>query len=175
MIYQEKLFTKEECDKIIQITNIIKKEQASNKYGLAHNLSVSFDEYKIGDTENNNWFMGRIKLFIENTSNIKLIKLNKDAHILCYGINDGFAKHLDYDIQSSDPRIYTFGILLNDDFEGGEFVLYNGGIETQLKKDIGNCYFFNAKIPHEVKKITNGKRYSLVIHIKNSEIKKGLL
>jgi predicted 2-oxoglutarate/Fe(II)-dependent dioxygenase YbiX len=175
MIYQEKIFTKEECDKIIEIINITKKTDGKNKYDQTSDGYVSFDEYKIEDNENNNWFMDKIKLFIENTLNIKLIKLNKDAQILCYGINDGFAKHLDYNVQSSDPRIYTFGILLNNDFEGGEFVLYHNGIETQLKKDIGNCYIFDTKILHEVKKITNGKRYSLIIHIKNSEIKKALL
>ena len=60
--------------------------------------------------------------------------------------------------------------LLNDDFEGGEFVMYrlkNGDsgviaeeIITPLKA--GDCLIFPSCIMHTVKPVTKGKRYSIV-------------
>lgn len=174
IFHQQKMFNKEECDKIINLTNTIEKENGKNKYGSGK-IDVSFGEYKIEDNEDNNWFMDRIKIFVEETLKVKLNKLNNDNHILSYGINDGFDKHIDYNPDNGpDVRIYTLGVLLNDEFEGGEFIFYDE-TEIQLKKEIGNCYIFDTKTQHEVKKITNGKRYALIIHIKNSEIKKTLL
>ena len=174
MFYQNVIFNKEECNKIISLIKNISKEEGKNKYGDKITTEVSFDEYTIQDDDTTNWFMNRIKIFVEETLKIKLNKLNKDAHILSYGINDGFSKHVDYNPDNGpDVRIYTLGVLLNDEFEGGEFILYQDNNEpTELKKIIGNVFLFKTTLLHEVKKITKGIRYVLIIHIKNSEIKK---
>ena len=136
MFYQTILFNKTECNKIISLIETITKENGKNKYGSKPNTDVSFDEYKIQNDETNSWFMNRIKIFVEETLKVKLNKLNNDVHILRYGINDGFSKHVDYNPNNGpDTRIYTLGVLLNDEFEGGEFIIYQNDNEpTELNK-----------------------------------------
>jgi predicted 2-oxoglutarate/Fe(II)-dependent dioxygenase YbiX len=173
MFYQEVLFTEEECKKIVDLTKELPKINGKNKYGN-NNSEVSFDEYKIEDTNENSWFMNKIKAFIEKKLKIKINFINNDVHILSYGINDGFSKHIDYDPNGDEPRVYTVGLLLNNEFEGGNLLIYD--IEKIiLNKVIGNCYIFDTTTPHEVEKIINGKRYAIILHIKNSEIQKNNL
>ena len=174
MFYQEVLFNKEECDKIINSTKELSKIDGKNKYGNDTKTEVSFDEYKIKDTAENSWFMNKIKTFIEKKLKIKLNFINNDVHILSYGINDGFSKHIDYDPNGDEPRVYTVGLLLNNEFEGVDLLVYD--IEKIiLNREIGNCYIFDTITPHEVEKIVNGRRYSVILHIKNSEIQKNSL
>ena len=58
-------------------------------------------------------------------------------------------------------RKISFTILLNDEFEGGEFILYTSEKkEIPLKKK--DIILFHADTPHKVNPITSGVRKSLV-------------
>ena len=54
-------------------------------------------------------------------------------------------------------------IFLNDNYAGGEFVLCN----AHLKKEQGSAVVFpsNFMFPHQVKEVTKGKRYSVMVWI----------
>ena len=52
-------------------------------------------------------------------------------------------------------------IFLNDDYEGGDFVLYEP-TDTVLPKNIGDIYTFNHSLEHEVLEVTKGHRWSLI-------------
>lgn len=171
MFYQEILFNKKECEEIINLTKKLDRIDGKNKYGGDIKTEVSFDEYRIRDNVENSWFMDRIKRAIEEKLKINLNFIDNDAHILSYGVNDGFTKHIDFNSSDNDPRIYTFGLLLNTEYEGGDFIMYDKE-KTIFNKVVGNSYLFETTIPHEVEKIINGVRYTLIIHIKKSEIKK---
>jgi predicted 2-oxoglutarate/Fe(II)-dependent dioxygenase YbiX len=58
------------------------------------------------------------------------------------------------------PTLTILGIL-NDDYEGGEFILFD---DYQIETKKGDIIIFpsNFMYPHEVKKVTKGIRYSLV-------------
>lgn len=58
-----------------------------------------------------------------------------------------------------DVRKVSCSILLNTDFEGGELIVDGGSIE---KPRVGQITVFPGIVPHEVKKVTSGTRYSLV-------------
>jgi hypothetical protein len=62
------------------------------------------------------------------------------------------------------------GVLLSDDFEGGDFKFYNPGECTLLKK-IGNTYVFDTRIEHEILPILSGERYSLLWFLQKEHIK----
>ena len=64
------------------------------------------------------------------------------------------------------------GVCLNDNYDGGEFVLYNP--EEQLPKETGNIYTFPSVRLHEVKKIIKGERWSIIgfLHIDNLDFPK---
>ena len=67
------------------------------------------------------------------------------------------------------------GVCLNNDYDGGELVLYNP--EEQLPKEIGNIYTFPSQRLHEVKKIIKGERWSIIgfLHFENIELNKTLI
>lgn len=67
--------------------------------------------------------------------------------------------HYTWHNDDSLKRIETNIILLNDNFEGGEFELKNYGI---IKLNIGDCLNFKSALDHRVKPVTKGIRYSLV-------------
>ena len=95
----------------------------------------------------------------------EMIELNEDFHVLIYKVGDAFPKHIDYFSNSDNPRIYTFGLLLNDDFEGGEFQLNTGNQNTPaiLPARKGRSLLFPSFMCHRVTPVTKGKRRSLVV------------
>ena len=80
--------------------------------------------------------------------------------------DDWFGKHNDI----RDNRLYAVGVLLNDDFSGGDFKLYNPD-EIILDKVIGNTYLFDVRIDHEITSILEGERYSLLWFLENEHVK----
>jgi len=81
----------------------------------------------------------------------------------------GFMKqHID-NIHHSHGQKYGYPhitslIFLNDDYEGGEFVLCG---DKQIEKKQGSAIIFpsNFMYPHEVKEVTKGKRFSVMTWI----------
>ena len=76
------------------------------------------------------------------------------------------SKHCDhiYDLFSGTPRgipILSMVGLLNDDYEGGEFIMFD---DYHIKLNTGDCLIFPSIFlyPHEVKPITKGIRYSFI-------------
>ena len=63
-------------------------------------------------------------------------------------------------ITAKFKRLKTGIVLLNYDFEGGEFELEHYGI---CDLGMGDSLWFDARLMHQVKPITDGIRYSLVI------------
>jgi predicted 2-oxoglutarate/Fe(II)-dependent dioxygenase YbiX len=57
------------------------------------------------------------------------------------------------------PALSILG-LLNDDFDGGEFVMW----DEDMKLNAGDIIIFpsNFLYPHKVNTITNGERYSVI-------------
>ena len=65
--------------------------------------------------------------------------------------------------------MYAVGVLLNDNFFGGDFKMYDKN-NTILNKKIGNTYVFDVRLEHEITPITNGERYSLLWFLQNEHI-----
>ena len=64
--------------------------------------------------------------------------------------------------------------LLNEDFEGGDLIVYDNK-KNYLKKTTGNSYIFESSLEHKVTKITSGIRYVLVAHLRSKEVQKKLI
>ena len=76
----------------------------------------------------------------------------------------GYDWHVDLGNGDSSTRKLGFSILLNDDFEGGEFLVFNNGIQTvNLEKN--QILVFPSFLPHKVNPIKEGIRWSLVCWI----------
>ena len=159
MILKEKiLFSKEECESILlyndtHITNWIIGDRKYNSQPINYSL----------DTK---WLFDKLKDFVEKETNIEIRTIKKTIHFHKFTKGDWFGKHNDV----RDNRLYAVGVLLNDNFRGGDFKLYNPN-EIMLNKVIGNTYLFDVRINHEIIPILEGERYSLLWFLENEHIK----
>lgn len=89
--------------------------------------------------------------------------------ILKYEVGDSFERHIDYGgTHHTSDFIYNINVLLNDEYEGGEFYLN----DTHYPKPVGEVYHYKSNEYHEVKKITKGVRYSALFYIRHRDLKK---
>jgi predicted 2-oxoglutarate/Fe(II)-dependent dioxygenase YbiX len=158
MLVEKVLFTKEECDKIINLKkDTLQKWKNNDREYFSE--SIKFDN----GTE---WIFLKLKKFFEEEYGSSMVKLKEEIHFHKFTKNNWFGVHND----TRDNRLFSVGVLLNDDFEGGDFKLYKDG-ETTLNKKTGNSYIFDVSISHEVTPINFGNRYSLIWFIQNNHIR----
>jgi len=76
----------------------------------------------------------------------------------------GYDWHVDLGNGDASTRKLGFSILLNDDFEGGEFLVFNNGIQT-INLEKHQILLFPSFLPHKVNPIKSGERWALVCWI----------
>ena len=82
-----------------------------------------------------------------------------------YTIGDHFAKHIDL-AKGYEERRYNLGIQLNDEYDGGEYVTWDdSGNEILISKETGTALAYHCRVEHEIKEITKGERWSIVMPI----------
>ena len=175
MILKEKiLFSKEECDYII---NLSKKLDKVNPYGYKDNLNnekitIKYCVWPLDRNDKTQWIFDKIHIYFTNKTNIKIKKELDKIYIHKYIEGQKFEKHTDTFYKT---QIHNVGVCLNDDYDGGEFVLYNP--ELILPKKQGSIYTFPNTQYHEVKEILNGERWSIIgfLHIDNLDFPKKYL
>jgi hypothetical protein len=173
MILKEKiLFSKEECDYII---NLSKELDKVNPFGKSDHASknktfkVNYDVWVINRNDKTQWIFNKINIYFTNETNIKIKKELDKIYIHKYIEGQQFEKHADTYYKT---QIYNVGVCLNDNYEGGEFILHNP--EFFLPKKSGEIYTFPSARMHEVKEILNGERWSIIgfLHIDNLDFPK---
>lgn len=155
---QKILFDKNECEKIISLIKIHNKKFLLN--------DRSYDSYDIVLNKETQWIFDRLSTFFQNETNIKIKKLKPLIHFHKFIVGDKFNLHND----ERDFRVFAVGVLLNDNFEGGDFIFHQKDIVT-LNKITGNTYIFDVKIKHQVNEILLGERYSLLWFLQNNHIR----
>lgn len=163
-------FTEQECKNIISLTSTL-EEMKSEKF-FPNNKNLSYSVWNVMRNEKTQWIFDRLFSFFEKKTNIKIKKEINILHIHRYLKGDKFHKHTD---EYYPTQIHNIGVCLNDDYEGGEFILYEPTIE--LPKKTGAIYTFKSSVQHEVKEIINGERWSIIsfLHVENLDLKKQLL
>ena len=157
IINQNITFTKEECESIIShnktyITNWRMGDRKYNSQPINYSLETK-------------WLFDKLRNFVEGETNVRIRTIKKTIHFHKFIKGDWFGKHNDI----RDRRLYAVGVLLNDNFEGGDFKLYDSS-ETIINKQTGNTYIFDVKIDHEITPILNGERYSLLWFLQNEHL-----
>ncbi len=88
-----------------------------------------------------------------------------------YKEGDFYGQHIDRPIRyKSNAKEYvrcdlSMTVFLNDDYEGGELVIYDGDSNTSVKLNKGDAVLYPAGKIHEVKKVTKGNRICAVTWI----------
>ena len=144
-IFEKLLFTPDECDKIISLQKV--------NFQTWKNVDRDYESSSIFFNEDTKWIFEKLKKFFEDETGYTMLKLKEEIHFHTFTKEDWFGVHDD----ARDSRLFSVGVLLNDDFEGGDFKLYNPH-EILVKKIKGNSYIFNVDISHEVTPIELGTR-----------------
>ena len=172
--YTEKVFSKNECEKIIQI-------------GKDKGLIESFTK---GDTDirsskqawlfNDNdldWIFKKITdvvFFLNNEYfNFDINELNEAIQFTNYKApSDKYGKHIDRGYQFLVRKL-SLSIQLTDpkEYEGGELILYEDEKGIEMKKEQGTLILFPSYVLHEVKPVTKGERNSLVTWVTGKQFK----
>lgn len=81
--------------------------------------------------------------------------------LLRYSEGEYCSEHIDSSYVQ-EYRSLSCSILLNDDYEGGEFCFFNEQLKYTLKKGSALMFPSNYMYPHKVLPVTRGVRYSII-------------
>ena len=166
----EDVFTKEECDKMIEASEKNKYTQAglyTDGYGNEHFfLDKRKSERSIIDNQDFSKFLYRkiFKYLPKKYNNIKIHSINNRFRFLKYNIGDYFIRHRDTNYQSPDGSISLITILiyLNENYEGAYTTFFSDPDDFSgyiLKPKIGMVCLMDQSIGHEVNSLINGTKY----------------
>jgi predicted 2-oxoglutarate/Fe(II)-dependent dioxygenase YbiX len=93
-----------------------------------------------------------------------LVKKDTGYDLLRYQEGQFYTSHTDS--FAEDPREVSCSFILNDDFDGGEFAFFNQEVKYKIPKGSALMFPSNFMFPHEVMKVINGTRYSIVTWFK---------
>lgn len=104
--------------------------------------------------------------YLDTVSNVKkAVNYSTPIRFNKYTVGKQMAEHVDhihsiFDGTAKGIPILSVLMLLNDDFEGGEFILKNKKIDLGA----GDMLIFpsNFMFPHKVEEVTKGERHSIV-------------
>jgi hypothetical protein len=166
MELKEKIsFTKEECEYIIRLSE--KLPLIEPYVSKSDKFKVNYTAWKLILDNNSKWIFDKVTQFFTYETNLKIKKELSTLYIHKYNVGQQFEKHNDTHYKT---QIHNVGVCLNDDYEGGEFILYNP--EKILPKRQGELYTFPSARFHEVKQIVNGERWSIIgfLHMENIDL-----
>lgn len=186
MIYQNKIFTKEECEKIIEFSKTYtdmpfrEMEKTIDKDNhridqLVKNLKDKklgkfFNIWDIINDKNSEWMFDKLSNWFSNISGVELSNEKiKGCALHKYSKGDLFMKHCDMTNIFSNRR-WNLGIQLNDEYIGGEYILYQNEEKYILNKEQGTALAYKSDIEHEITEILEGERWSIVLSLSKEYI-----
>ena len=149
IITQQRVFSVEECNKIINCKSTISYK--------ADNSPVNI----IDDIEENNWIRNRLEdaLLKINKRNYRFkdTEVYEKIGIKTYNSCEGFKWHGD----GIDLRRLTIILFLNNDYTGGDLRVFRGE-EVVIKHNIGVLVAFPSWYFHQADKVLSGERKVLI-------------
>lgn len=102
------------------------------------------------------------KIITDLTSEFNTISISEDTgyDLLRYEKGGFYIQHTDS--YTEEPRSISCSLILNDDYEGGEFAFFDRELVYKLKKGSIITFPSNFLYPHEIMPVTKGTRYSIV-------------
>ena len=85
-------------------------------------------------------------------------------HLIYVGTQQGeYKEHTDH--ADLYPRVLTCSFILNEDFDGGDFVFFGGKYKVPPKAGSAVVFPSNFCFPHAVTPVTNGDRHAVITWI----------
>ena len=173
------LFSKEECDKIIEIGDSLGKQSATVRSKREVDESIRNSKISwIHHSNETDWIYKWIWNSVQNTNHWKMdIRGFHDSlQYTTYDSKDGVSKydwHTDTGIDMNHRKI-SLSVQLSepDDYSGGVFELERGGrLERMEHLEKGSAIMFPSILRHRVLPVMNGVRKSLVVWIAGPHIR----
>jgi PKHD-type hydroxylase len=165
MIHQQILFTKDECDKLIQLRFDL--EQTLSDGGYPDRVDINYKQWTIVKDNSLDYLFNRIIDFVSTKFGVEVLEFNEPAWIYQYEINDGYIMHTDNILD----RRFTIGVQLSDEYEGGDLMVDYNKQRIIVNKDIGNCYVFESTLLHGVSPVTSGSRFNFLTFMFKHNVK----
>ena len=161
------------CDAIIkEYSNCDEWNPATTGGGLQTNIrnvdeiSMSLDE-TIGDSVLRRQLDDQVFECVSGVSKkyheeFEHFQINVDTgyQLLRYKEGQFYTQHVDSFI--TQQRSLSCSLVLNDDYEGGEFCFWDGTMMHRPPKGAAIVFPSNFMYPHEIRKVTKGERYSII-------------
>jgi len=173
-VYWEGYFTNEELDLIIQYCENKKLEEGKIQSEINNNVRKSKVNFTEPDEENR-WIFNKLNNFVQFINDkfygFDLIGYNSFQFSTYSSKEKGhYDWHIDSYVGNLNPqgtglhRKLSMTLLLNDDFEGGDFEI-NLSQPQKIEVKKGRAIFFPSFVLHRVTPVTKGIRKSLVIWV----------
>lgn len=159
MLVQSVLFSKEECDHIIGLSDKYSLGGSNGRYDNIENFKYKY--YTIDKYADTEWIIKRLFDFFEYEKKLKIYPRNFKLNMHHYTVGDQFGKHIDtgYPIKE-----WNIGIQLNDNYTGGNYNIYDTSDNpVQIDKKTGNVSIYQSQTPHEVTPVIEGERWSIAV------------
>lgn len=159
-------FSKEECSEIINLSNIFEPRHSSTLF-----MREDFNYYYhvVIRNEQTQWIFDRLSNYLKTEYPTNKLYEMPEIYLHRYLVGNEFARH---DDSTTHPdQLLNIGVCLNDDYDGGEFMAYNP-FEV-LPKVVGTIYTMKSDREHEVKKIEDGERWSLILFLNKHHLNIG--
>lgn len=176
--YQKKLFSKEECKKIIKIgkdINLIDGKVTQN-----HVKDEKIRDSKISwifPSEDTTWIF---KKLTDSLNFLNKTYFKFDIYGLVEGLqftnykapNGHYGVHVDSEVNTTIRKL-SVTVQLSDpnEYKGGNLNLINGPAPFVAEKEQGMVYCFPSYVLHEVTPVTKGERSSLVCWVTGPSFK----
>jgi hypothetical protein len=161
MLKQSILFTKKECDYIIELKNQYPLLGDNGRWDEFDDFRYKF--YSLEYSTDIDWIIKRMCDYFEKEMNLHIFHRPTKLNLHHYTIGDEFGKHID---TGSPIKEWNVGIILNEDFEGGDYIIFDENDNSiSIDKKIGNVCIFQSQIPHQVTPITKGERWAIAMFI----------
>ena len=90
------------------------------------------------------------------------LTIDQDTGYVLLRYNEGEFYKEHTDSHRTVPRDISCSIILNDDYEGGEFAFFGGSEKYKLKKGSAITFPSNFMFPHQILPVKRGTRYSII-------------
>lgn len=177
--YWDDLFTKDECEKIIEIGN----SKLATPADVGADTVVVNKDIRDSDVawlypaDDLRWAFLRVASAVDDLNkrffNFDVYGMTEGFQFTKYEAPGGYyGLHVDRGLGIA-PRKLSVTIQLNDsaDFEGGSLSLYEDNVPTVPEMQQGKMVLFPSYTLHEVKPVTKGTRYSLVCWVTGKPFK----
>jgi PKHD-type hydroxylase len=175
--YMDQVFTKEECEKIIEIGNKAEKIDGTLKNNL---LDYALRKSKVAwikPEPENRWIYERItncvNILNDNFFHFDLFGMMEYLQFSEYNApDDHMTEHIDQYVGGSIRKL-SISIQLSDpnDYEGGDLKIIDCADPSAVKKDQGTAIAFPSFMLHKVEPVIKGTRYTIVAWVSGNSFK----